>query len=64
MKRIRASKGMPRLLHGTERTWSPLRVRIAAAFRKCGIGVDPVFAQQRATSFYRASGMPWARALG
>jgi hypothetical protein len=64
MKRIPVSGRIARPVHAAERFWSPLRVRIAAAFRKCGIGVDPVTAQKRTTTFYRASGMSWARALG
>jgi hypothetical protein len=39
-------------------------VRIAAAFGKHAIAVDPVTAQRRSNAFYRASGMAWASLIG
>lgn len=64
MKPFHRSKSTLHLVHAPERPWSRARVRVAAAFRACGIGVDPVAAQRRTIGFYRSSAMAWAQALG
>ena len=64
MNRIQSPKRIPRPLRTAERSWSQLRFHVAVPFRNRGIGVDPVTAQQRSNSFFRASGMPWTQALG
>jgi hypothetical protein len=64
MKTFHRSKSTLHLVRAPERPWSKARVRVAAAFRACGVRVDPVAAQRRTLGFYRSSAMPWAQALG
>jgi len=64
MKPFRRS-GTPRhVARPAEHSWSRVRTRVAAAFRACGIDIDPITAQRRSIGFYRASSMAWARSLG
>jgi len=40
-----------------------VRVRVLAAFRKIGKGVDAKTAYERTRDFYRMTGHPWTRGL-
>jgi hypothetical protein len=64
MKTFRRSSISRHAARPAEHSWSRVRARVAAAFRGCGIGVDPITAQRRSIGFYRSSTMAWARALG
>ena len=55
--------------HDTARRFSSrrrlsVRVRVLAAFRNIGNGVDAKTAYERTKDFYRATGHPWTRGLG
>ena len=64
MKPFHRSRTPQHVVRSPGHSWSRVRTHVTAAFRACGIDVDPVAAQQRSSGFYRSSAMAWARSLG